>query len=103
MDANEISLTICPAGGGAGVPVAFLTQSLLALQEMVYLSALQTEGRPLRERLRLPEDLKNRYVLQCSPPEQGSFRLRGRVVGPGGEFPSVSSSAASRDSDVGGG
>lgn len=77
---DQIVYTLHPSGGGGEVSAEFLAQCLTALQEMVYLAALQTEGRPLRERLRISEDLRNRYVLQCAPPVQGSFSLWSRVV-----------------------
>lgn len=77
---DQIVYTLHPSGGGGEVSAAFLAQCLTTLQEMVYLAALQTEGRPLRERLRLPDELRNRYVLQCAPPVQGSFSLWSRVV-----------------------
>lgn len=77
---DQILLTLHPSGGGSEVSVEVLTQSLTALQEMVYLAALQTDGRPFRERLRLSEEVKNRYILQCAPPVIGSFSVSSRVV-----------------------
>jgi hypothetical protein len=80
LQTDQIALTVHPADGGSEVSVAFITQGLNALQEMVYLAALQAEGRTLHERLRLPDELRNRYVLQCAPPQVGSFAILGRVV-----------------------
>lgn len=80
LQADQIALTVHPAGGGSEVSVAFITQGLNALQEMVYLAALQAEGRTLHERLRLPDELRSRYLLQCAPPQVGSFAILGRVV-----------------------
>lgn len=80
LQTDQIALTVHPFGGGSEVSVAFITQGLNALQEMVYLAALQAEGRTMQERLRLPEELRNRYVLQCAPPQVGSFSILGRVV-----------------------
>ncbi len=80
LQADQIALTVHPAGGGHEVSVDYITQGLKALQEMVYLAALQAEGRTLHERLRLSESLRSRYVLQCAPPQVGSFAVLGRVV-----------------------
>jgi hypothetical protein len=77
---DQIAYKVYPSGGGSEVSVDLITQGLKALQEMVYLAALQTEGRTLHERLRLPEELRSRYVLQCAPPQVGSFAILGRVV-----------------------
>lgn len=80
LQSDQIAFTVHPAGGGCEVSVAFIAQGLTALQEMVYLAALQAEGRTLHERLRLSDALRSRYVLQCAPPRVGSFAILGRVV-----------------------
>jgi len=77
---EQLTFKIHPAGGGSEVPVSLLTQSLTTLQELIHLFALQEEGRTLRQRLRLPDELKNKYVLCCRPPETGSFAVSGRVT-----------------------
>lgn len=76
---DALSFVIHPAGGGCEVPVSLLTQTLATLQELVHLFALQEEGRSLRQRLRLSEEIKAKYVLQCSPPQAGSFAVTGHV------------------------
>jgi hypothetical protein len=76
-----VELRIEPPGNKTEVPVGVLTQTLLGFQQLVQLFALQAEGRSLRQRLRLPEEIKNRYLLQCSPPEVGSFIVKVRVGG----------------------
>jgi hypothetical protein len=78
--ADQLTFKIHPAGGGSEVPVSLLTQSLTALQELIHLFALQEEGRTMRQRLRLPEEIANKYVLCCRPPEKGSFAVSGRVT-----------------------
>jgi hypothetical protein len=78
-NSSEFTFKIHPAGGGSEVPVSLLTQSLTTLQELVQLFALKEEGRTLRERLRLPDELKQKYILQCRPPAAGSFAVSGRV------------------------
>ena len=78
---DQITFKIHPAGGGVEVPVSLLTQSLTTLQELIHLFALQAEGRTLRQRLRLSDEIKNKYVLRCRPPESGSFSVTGRVTG----------------------
>ena len=75
----EFTFRIHPAGGGMEIPVSLLTQSLTTLQELVQLFALKEEGRTLRERLRLPDEFKKKYILQCRPPAAGSFAISGRV------------------------
>jgi len=62
------------------VPVSLLTQSLTTLQELIHLFALQEEGRTLRQRLRLSDELKSKYVLRCGPPKSGSFAITGHVA-----------------------
>lgn len=77
---DQLTFKIHPAGGGSEVPVSLITQSLSTLQELVHLFALQEEGGALRKRLRLPDEVKNKYVLHCRPPERGSFAITGRVA-----------------------
>lgn len=79
MSNTEFTFRIHPADGGMEVPVSMLTQSLTTLQELIQLFALQEEGRTLRERLRLPDEIKNKYILRCRPPAAGSFAVSGRV------------------------
>ena len=78
---DSVELRIEPPGNKTEVPVGVLTQTLLGFQQLVHLFALLEEGRTLRQRLRLPEEIKNRYLLQCSPPEAGSFVVKARVGG----------------------
>lgn len=78
-NSNVLSFTVHPAGGGCEVPVSLLTQTLATLQELVHLFALQEEGRSLQQRLRLSEEINGKYVLQCSPPQPGSFAITGHV------------------------
>ncbi len=85
-DNDALSFVIHPAGGGCEVPVSLLTQTLATLQELVHLFALQEEGRSLRQRLRLSEEIKGKYVLQCSPPQPGSFAFTGHVRGGPGDL-----------------
>ena len=77
---DQLTFKLHPAGGGSEVPAAVLAQSLTTLQELIDLFALQEEGRSLRQRLRMPEELKNKYVLCCRPPVPGSFSIAGRVA-----------------------
>jgi len=79
-NADQLTFKIHPSGGGSEVPVSLLTQSLMALQELIHLFALQEEGRSMRQRLRLPEEIANKYVLYFRPPEIGSFAVCGRVT-----------------------
>jgi len=78
---DSIELRIEPPGNKNEVPVAVLTQALLVFQQLIHLFALQVEGRSVRQRMRLPEEMKNRYLLQCSPPTPGSFAMQARVGG----------------------
>ncbi len=77
---DQLTFKLHPNGGGSEVPAAVLAQSLTTLQELIDLFALQEEGRSLKQRLRMPEELKNKYVLCCRPPERGSFAIAGRVA-----------------------
>ncbi|MFZ1643224.1 MAG: hypothetical protein WAV07_17690 [Candidatus Contendobacter sp.] len=82
-DLDQIAFKIHPAGGGSEVPVSLLLQIFSNLQELVHLFALQEEGRTVRQRLRLSDELKRKYVLHLRPPETGSFAVTGRVAGRG--------------------
>ncbi|HEX3720339.1 MAG TPA: hypothetical protein VH595_20500 [Verrucomicrobiae bacterium] len=77
---DQLTFKIHPAAGGSEVPVSILIQSLTSLQELIHLFALQEEGRTFRQRLRLPEEIANKYVLCCRPPQSGSFAVVGRVT-----------------------
>ncbi len=85
-DLDQIAFKIHPAGGGSEVPVSLLLQIFSKLQELVHLFALQEEGRTVRQRLRLSEELKRKYVLHLRPPEAGSFAVTGRVAGRGADL-----------------
>jgi len=82
-DLDQIAFKVHPAGGGSEVPVSLLLQAFSKLQELVHLFALQEEGRTVRQRLRLSEELKRKYALNLSPPKIGSFEITGRVAGRG--------------------
>jgi len=61
------------------VPVSILTQALLGFQQLVYLFALQSEGKTVHQRARLPEEIKQKYVLRCCAPQPGSVVVAARV------------------------
>jgi len=82
-DLDQITFKIYPVGGGSEVPVSLLLQIFSKLQELVHVFALQEEGRTVRQRLRLSDELKRKYVLHLRPPESGSFAVTGRVAGRG--------------------
>ncbi len=82
-DLDQITIKVHPAGGGSEVPVSLLLQIFSKLQELVHLFALQEEGRTMRQRLRLSDELKRKYVLHLRPPETGCFAVTGRVAGRG--------------------
>lgn len=85
-DSDQIIFKVYPAGGGSEVPASQLLQIFSNLQELVHLFALQEEGRTVRQRLRLSEELKSRYVLYMRPPQTGSFEVSGRVAGSGADL-----------------
>ena len=85
-DLDQIAFKIHPVGGGSEVPVSLLLQIFSNLQELVHLFALQEEGRTMRQRLRLSDELKRKYVLHLRPPETGSFAITGRVAGRGADL-----------------
>jgi len=85
-DLDQITFKVHPPGGGSEVPVSLLLQIFSKLQELVHLFALQEEGRTVRQRLRLSEELKRKYVLHLRPPEAGSFAVTGRVAGRGADL-----------------
>lgn len=85
-DSDQIIFKVYPAGGGSEVPASLLLQIFSNLQELVHLFALQAEGRTVRQRLRLSEELKSQYVLYLRPLQTGSFEVTGRVAGPGADL-----------------
>jgi hypothetical protein len=74
-----IEFRILPEDNGHEVPVALLTQGLQGLQQLIFLSALSLENRAVRQRVRISTDIQQRYTLHCRPPEEGSFKVSGRV------------------------
>ena len=57
------------------VSVAVLTQSLQSLQRAVHLLGMHHEGKEVRQRARLSDEIKKRYVVLCQLPEEGSYTV----------------------------
>lgn len=76
---EQVVFRILPEDGGHEVPIALLLQGLQGLQQLIHFSALSVEGRTVRQRVRISNDIQQRYMLHCRPPEKGSFQIAGRV------------------------
>lgn len=74
-----IEFRVLPEDNGHEVPVSLLTQGLQGLQQLIHFSALAVEARTVRQRVRVSADIQQRYTLHCRPPEDGSFKVAGRV------------------------
>lgn len=62
-----------PDGQAVGVPFSLLVRMLEGMQQVIYLLALQHEGRSIGERLRLPSEVADKYRLQALLPKPGSY------------------------------
>jgi hypothetical protein len=78
MSSTEALATIRLTNGEPGiheVPAEVLARVLSGLQQLVYLTALGQEQIQLRQRFRLPEEIKQRYSLSCRVPVPGSYAV----------------------------
>ncbi len=66
------------------VAAAALAQSLDALQRIILLLAMRSEGRAPGRRVRPSADIQARYRLICDLPEKGSYISPVRIEGEGG-------------------
>lgn len=57
------------------IPAAVLAESIEALQKIVYVLAMEHEQRQINERMRVPDDLANRYIVLCDIPAEGSYAM----------------------------
>jgi hypothetical protein len=64
------------------VPFATLSRVLEQMQQVIYLLALQYEGREVRERARIPGDVERRYEMRASIPREGSYAVPATIGDP---------------------
>jgi len=64
------------------MPVEYLTTALDALQEAIYLLAMQEEGRPVRKREKADARLAAKYALRCGAVRSGSVVMEGMIGDP---------------------
>ncbi len=57
------------------IPALVLAQTLEALQKSVYILAMDQENRVVRERVRVPSDIEQKYVVRCEVPDKGSYQV----------------------------
>ena len=82
MPDSSIQLRIIgPDSAKQEVPASVLLQTLEGLQQLVWQFAHSREGGQLRQRLKFPADLKERFTLHLSPATPGSYIVHGRVGG----------------------
>ena len=58
------------------VPASVLCQALEGLQQLVWQFVFQREGKPLKQRLTFPANVKQRFALRLAPPERGSYLVK---------------------------
>jgi hypothetical protein len=58
--------------GREEVPLSILTQVTAEMQHIVYLLAMQAEGKIVNQRARLDAEIEKKYTLLCSPIQAGS-------------------------------
>ena len=79
-----------------GAPAEAVVASLIALQRMVHIIGMGSEGRLLSERLKPSEKVKREYAVICHAPEHGSHVQPFSVASQNGEFTSSSLAARSK-------
>ena len=60
-------------GNRPTVSVDVLTEVLTHAQKAVYLLAMSAKGHEVRQRVRVPAEIKDRFALQCEVPTEGSY------------------------------
>lgn len=55
------------------IPAEVLADSIEALQKIIYILAMEHEGRYVKERLRFSNEMASRYTVLCQIPEPGSY------------------------------
>jgi len=61
------------------VPVAILSETLMAMQKAIYICALQHEQKGFSQRDRIPREFEKKYCLLSSLPTAGSYVVNCRV------------------------
>jgi hypothetical protein len=69
-----------------GAPADAVIASLNALQRMVYIIGMRSEGRNLSERVKPTEKVKREYAIVCRAPKQGSHIQPFTVASQSGAF-----------------
>ncbi len=77
---QNLTLRLQPPGDTNEVPAELLAQTLVGFQQLVCLCALQVEGYAVRQRVRIPDQVRDRFVLACRPPKPGSFLVEARIM-----------------------
>jgi hypothetical protein len=83
---DYLEFRIRPEDDGQEVPVDLVTQGLNGLQHLIHLFALVIEGKTVRQRARLTEEQRKKFVLRCKPPQSGSFIMPCRVGDPASDL-----------------
>jgi hypothetical protein len=71
------------------VPAKVLADALVHAQRAVHLLAISAVGREIRQRARIPAELAEQFVLECSVPSAGSYVQPLRLSTTGGLFDAV--------------
>lgn len=57
------------------VPADVLVRALAGMQQLVYVIATAQEQRTVKSRLRVPQEIQQRYSLSCQLPQPGSYAM----------------------------
>ncbi len=68
------------------VPVDVLVQSLTGMQKLIYLFAYDSKGKRLNKKLRVTDEIADKYKLVCMVPEKGSYAIPLRIATPAGQL-----------------
>ncbi len=76
-----------------GAPAEAVVASLNALQRMVYIIGMQSEGHSISERLKPPAKVKREYAVVCRAPKRGSHIQPFNVASQSGDLTPASMAA----------
>lgn len=80
---NAIHLSFRSTEGDSHeVPLDYFTDALDAMQEAIYLLAMQEEGVKVRNREKIGSHVREKYGIKCAPPRPGSVAIATYVGDP---------------------
>ena len=86
MKIPQLELKFEAANQSNQLPAMVLSQTVDGIQRAIHLLAMEHENRETRLRNRAPRDLEQKYLVMCSIPQPGSFRVPLSVGDPTSDF-----------------